>query len=545
MTMPWWDLHDAQSDTGLYMGYHDPICRFSSWHTYLYPRESGVSDAWLTPADSGGSPLGLVFSHVRYPFIHGGEELDSGEFILRVHPGDWHEGSKFYREWFLQHFPFDKSKSWLRKKSAWFTSIIYQPEDRIVADYKLYDDWCRDAEKYNVDTFELIGWDKGGLERDYPEYIPEPKLGGKEGLRALLQSVDERKSKCLLFVNYNILDTNTDWFKRELHLYAYHDIFGRYFNTLVWGESTLLARRGYARRHCVASVVPPMEKILEDVLLELVRDGAHGFQIDKLCASSGLDFNLLNTVKPDVALGENFIQAIARLYHKCREINPDFCFAGEALQDRLIPYVDVFYRTTQGYDIAPLRHVFPEWTSCSHIYAPLDFRGVNGAVLTGSVICVEPFSYQGSLGHPLYRKLAEYIREVERIRGELKDIIFLGDYFDTQGVKITELSAANPDSSPTVRRVGGEVMLPKGEIAGSAEGSSQLESRVHGHFTTNQRAIVIANKTDNEVIYRWEFLHRKVAKATLHRPFAPQQTVHNGDSLKIEGMGLHILVESE
>ena len=215
LVMPWWDIYDEQSNTGLYLGYHDPIFRFSTWHTYLMPNRTGDWENWFAPEQAAGLPIGLIFSHVRYPFIHSGETLDSGEFIIRAHKGDWHNGSQFYRDWFMAHFPFDKSDSWLRKKSAWFSSIIYQPEDRIVADYQTYDQWCADAQKHGIDCFELIGWDSGGLERNYPIYQPEEKLGGRSGFRQLLKSIDARGGKCLVFNNYNILDQNTDWYKKE------------------------------------------------------------------------------------------------------------------------------------------------------------------------------------------------------------------------------------------------------------------------------------------------------------------------------------------
>ena len=92
----------------------------------------------------------------------------------------------------------DKSDRWC-EKSAWFTSIIYQPEDKIVADYNLYGQWCREAyEKAGIDCFELIGWDSGGLERNYPDYTPEEKLGGKKGFRKLLKEINESGGSVLL-----------------------------------------------------------------------------------------------------------------------------------------------------------------------------------------------------------------------------------------------------------------------------------------------------------------------------------------------------------
>ena len=515
--MPWVDIHDQKSDRGLYLGYHDEICRLSAWHTYLYPDASGNEDAWLTPEQSPGDPIGLVFSHIRFPFIKSGETLDSGESIIGLHKGDWHHGSQCYRKWFMQHFPFDKSDSWLRKTSSWFSSIVYQPEDKIVADYKLYDQWCKDAHDYGgIDCHELVGWDTGGLERDYPDYSPEEKLGGKEGFRELLKSIDTRGAKSLVFVNYNILDQNTQWYKDELHKYTHQDQFGKTPNWMAWGQSTVMARMELStRRHVLASVVPPLEKILEDLFLQLVKDGAHGFQIDKLSVNNHLDFNPLNTEKPDVAIIEGLVQAIARLLKKCRELNPEFCLASECAMDRMLPYIDVYYRNSEGFDISPLRYVFPEWTSCQHIWAPRDFKGVNGAVLTGSVMCVEPQEYQGSLSHPRYSDIAKYIAEVERIRKELRDVIFLGNYYDSLDAKITELP----------------------------EHSGQLVFRVHGHSKTDQRAVVVVNASDSPGEYQWEFLHGKVDAANLYAPFEPVRKVSKGTSLEITGQGLHILLE--
>lgn len=529
MTMPWWDLYNSQNDLGLYMGYHDETFRLSTWHMYLMPNSSGTpGDAWLTREQAAGAPAGLVFSHVRYPYIQNGETFDSGEFVLRLHKGDWHQGSLFYRKWFMEHFPFDKSGSWLRKESAWFTSILYQPEDKVIADYQTYDQWTRDAQACGINCNELIGWDKGGIERDYPAYVPEEKLGGKAGFDALMKSINDHGSKVLVFANYNVMDCNTDWYRRELHQYTHQDTFGSTPNWMAWGESTLSARLGLnVRRHVLASVVPGFEKILEDQFVEIAKSGANGLQIDKVVAGSALDFNPLNTLKPDVALCEGLVQAMGRALAKCREVNPQFCFASEASQDRLIQFVDVFYRNSGGFDIAPLRYVFPEWTSCQHVAAPYDFNGVNSAVLTGSVICVEPDSYQNTLGHPQYKKLGEYIKEVEGIRKELADIVFLGRYYDTLDGLVNEVTIAPGESQPKY----------------SPTGSGALPYRVHGHRDTDQRAIVVANTSLQDRTFFWEFLKGRVTEADLYEPFQPVRTVSSSEPVSIKGQSVQILVE--
>ena len=522
MVMPWIDMYDTTTDTGLYFGYHDRIFRYSTWHLYLFPDNSGrPEDAWLSPAEACGEPVGLVFSHVRYPFISAGETYDTGDFIIRVHEGDWHKGSGFYRRWFMENFPFDKSGSWLRRQSAWFSSIIYQPEDRIVADYETYNRWCRDAEGLGINCHELIGWQKGGLERGYPEYYPEEKLGGREGYRRLLGSIKSRGKRCLTFVNYNILDSSTEDYPKKYKPLTHQDQYGNTPNWMAWGESTLLARKSLSvHRHVLASVVPELRKILEGYFLDRVRDGADAFQIDKMVVGSALDFNPMNTLKPDEALCEGMVQAIGELLAKCREINPDFCLASECVQDRMLPYIDVYYRNVSGSSIAPLRYVFPEWTAVAHISAPRDFRGINGAVLTGAVICMEPDCYQNTLADPKYRDLGNYLREVERIRHELGEIIFLGNYFEATEASVDEI----PPSG--------------GEMASGA-----LRFAVHGDRKTNRRAMVVINNSRKTCAYRWKFEHRIVRCARVYAPFQEVRDSVKDAVLEIKPDGLHIILE--
>jgi hypothetical protein len=234
-----------------------------------------------------------------------------------------------------------------------------------------------------------------------------------------------------------------------------------------------------------------------------------------------LDWNPLNTRKPDEALCEGLVEAIKSLLAKCRTVNPQFCIASESGLDRMIPYIDVYYRATSGCTISPLRYVFPEWTAVQHVSAPRDFKGINGAVLTGAVICVEPASYQGTLADPLYRDLANYLREIERIRQELAPLIFLGNFYDNQGAQVA-----------TAEEQRGKSQSPDFLFA------------VHGDVAGKRRSIVVVNNSSAARKYRWKFTHRQVETAKLYVPFEGVKEVASADLLEIKGAGLHILLEA-
>ncbi|MEN8250805.1 MAG: hypothetical protein ABFS32_17865, partial [Bacteroidota bacterium] len=292
-----------------------------------------------------------------------------------------------------------------------------------------------------------------------------------------------------------------------------------------------------------SSITPEIEKILSDDFLELVKDGAHGFQIDKLCVAARLDFNPLNTMKPDVALYEGLIQAIDRLNQQCTAINPEFRMASEFGYDRLIPYFDVGYRNAAGLDVSTFKYVFPEWTSCMHVSMPGDFRTVNAAVMTGSVIVIEPRSYQSSMADPLYKKISEYIREVERIRKELKKVIFTGEYYDELDAEVFGvIKEASIDSDGTTDIAVPGQMPGTGASAGDVKPAS-LHYKVHGEKNNGRRAIVVMNDSEIPIKYTWKFTYKDVMKAKLYIPFGVTKTIEQGDILEIDGNQIHIIVE--
>src|SRR5580692_6938734 len=77
--------------------------------------------------------------------------------------------------------------------------------------------------------------------------------------------------------------------------------------------------------------------------LQLVRDGADGFQIDKSNGSSMLDFNKQLPVSPDKSLFAGIMETFKELLPAARAINPGFSLAGEVWSDRSLPYIDVSY----------------------------------------------------------------------------------------------------------------------------------------------------------------------------------------------------------
>ena len=523
IVMPWLSMFNRKEDAGLYLAEHNPIQRKVSFVFQLTPNYHTMDvrsndDSWPDPTEvDEHTPIGMTFSKVAYPHTVNGR-FDSGTFVLKLHRGDWHRSAKLYREWFVSNFPLREHPSWLRKEHAWFSTILYQPEDRMVADYEQYAKWLEDAAEIGIHTGELIGWDKGGLERNYPEYEPDAVFGGWEGYRKLVGAVHEQGGKLLTFVNYQVLDSTTEWYRNELHKYRRMDSFGQTENWMAWGESTLKAALGLdVRRHVPASVaVPGFTALLDEYLTRLVKEGTDGLQIDKLVVNGQLDFNPGHDRAPDLPMCEDLVQAIAALYEKCRAINPRFCMAAETNSDRYIPYAEVFYRAATPTSISTLRYTFPEWTSCIHVSSPFDYLAVNGAVMLGAVMVVEPYAYTRPVSDGSFRKLGRYIREALRIRRLYEDRIFLADYLDREGAKV------------------------------ECEGIG-LDYRVHARTADGKRAVVIANQTRSPIVYRYAF-ETTAGRSSSWRviePFEPERPASASGEFTIRGGRFQLFIEEQ
>ena len=100
-----------------------------------------------------------------------------------------------------------------------------------------------------------------------------------------------------------------------------------------WGEGTISARMGFARSNMalVSPAHPEYREFLMDQYMQMIRDGAEGFQLDKTSAVGMLDFNPTLPVSPDKSLVAGVLDTFQELLAKGRQINPDFSLASEIL----------------------------------------------------------------------------------------------------------------------------------------------------------------------------------------------------------------------
>jgi len=441
MTMGWMDVFNPKAGVGYYYANQDPEIRLSALYFELRPftKSASVKDTWPLGSElPAGEPLGLTMGWVDFPYAGRGT-FKAGPVALQVHAGDWHMASGIYRGWFDQHFTVTRSHSWLRQENAWQSIILSNGEDAIIHRFDELPALAADAKKYGITTFEIDGWNIGGIDRGYPQYQPDPRLGSAAEFRKALADLRAIGVHPLIFSNIQVADTATPLFHSTLEQYAVDGRWAPDWQLWGWGEGTIGARLGFARSNM--AVMSPahlqFRKFLMDQYLQLVRDGADGLQLDKTGILWSLDFNPRLPVSPDKSLPQGVLETFAELLPKARAINPGFALASEITFDRALPYVDVSYTRMGDIDMdTALRYTFPEWTGTIFGESPGDFNPMNNGMRYGMVWALAPRHYNDSVDEILTRPLARYVSELIRIRKKYEDVLFYGRFNDTMGATV-------------------------------------------------------------------------------------------------------------
>jgi hypothetical protein len=441
MSMGWMDVFNPKAGVGYYYANQDPEIRLSALYFELRPftKSASPKDNWPSPSElPAGEPLGVTTGWVNFPYAGKGT-FRAGPLALQVHTRDWHAASAIYRGWYDQHFKIKRLRTWLRQENAWQSIILSNPEDAVIHRFAELPTLAAAAKKYGITTFEIDGWNIGGIDRGYPQYQPDPRLGTPTEFRKALTDLRSLGVHPLIFANIQVADTATPLFQKTLEKYAVDGRWAPDWQLWGWGEGTIGARLGLARSNM--AVMSPahseFRNLLTDQYLELLRDGAEGLQLDKAGIMWPLDFNPQLPVSPDKSLPQGVLDTFAELLLRARAINPEFGLASEITFDRALPYVDVSYTRMGDVDMDPtLRYTFPEWTGTIFGESPGDFNAMSNGMRYGMVWALAPRHYNDSVDEILTRPLARYVSELIRIRKKYEDLLFYGRFNDTTGATL-------------------------------------------------------------------------------------------------------------
>jgi len=443
MAMPWIDVYNARRRRGVMLANLDPSPggALSMVYAQLFPCTTyrGRTQYWPDRGEVGDTPLGLTLAWAAFPFLASGTSWTSPPVVVHFHEGIWYAAADHYRAWFdrTMPVPVDKSGSWLVEQDAWQSTIISYPEDTVgyrFADLPKLAVAARDA---GIGVLQIDGWDIGGIDRSYPYYTPDPRLGSADDLRMAIAASRAEGVETLLFANLQWANIETDWYRDELHRYAAQDPRGFVRNSMGWEYHTLLglANQCESRMVLMDPAHPEFRRIILEQLVHVVDLGAAGAQIDKLHVVGGIDYNPVAPLPPDRAVMQGVWETLRDFVGMARARNPRFCIASETHWDRSLPFADASYARFFSQEHLPtVGYTFPEFRQSCCITGHYDYAMVNNCLRYGHIVNVEARCLHGSAAD--VPKLAVYVKEALRLRRGLWEVLWHSRVVEPTGVEV-------------------------------------------------------------------------------------------------------------
>ena len=194
--MQWMTLSDGKR--GFYFATHDPR---NSAKTYL-----GIYDSKRKTMRFG----------VRFNlFLALGREFVVTPVVMADYAGSWHMAARRYRAWWNRCFKYAYVPERIKDMTGVFFVLLKQQNDEIVWPYTEFESLGKCAKSYGFDHVEFHAWGVGGHDRLYPEYEPDPAMGGREGLIAGVKKLREMGIHATVYSNGQLQERETTKYWRE------------------------------------------------------------------------------------------------------------------------------------------------------------------------------------------------------------------------------------------------------------------------------------------------------------------------------------------
>ena len=374
-TMQWCALAGAQA--GLYVGCHDATHSAKSFGVH-YTRDE--------------KRLGLTLKHLG--FCGPGKQWTLAPTMICPYEGSWHAAARYYRAWVDSASPLRDVPAWAKNASGWLLCILKQQNGEILWDYPSLAKLADVADQRGLDILGLFGWAHGGHDHLYPDYFPDPQMGGAEALRQALKEVHRRGKRAIIYANGQLEERDTEFWKtqgKDLAVIQKNGVsvqqkWHKFKNAPAYQfDLGCLAAQGWCDR-------------MWSLALQANELGADGILYDQLgntgpmpCYAAGHGHPV-----PSMVYAQDRRAFLRKIADHMKTVNPDFIVMTEGLHDSILDSISLFHGCVLGvFATAPaeivkrdqeglasaaypelFRYTFPEVMSTVRIPTPMVNRAI-------------------------------------------------------------------------------------------------------------------------------------------------------------------------
>ncbi|HEY1686179.1 MAG TPA: DUF6259 domain-containing protein [Tepidisphaeraceae bacterium] len=429
------------TDQGIYLETEDHTQPYMV--EYTFEQHPGYVDAidHLVPKEDAisGMPVHLEFRTCHYIFEHPHSTKNLMPIVVQPYRGDWHAGADIYKQWRATWFKPAHVPAWAQDVNSWLQLQINAPEDNHRVAYRDLLPYGEECAANGVSAIQLVGWNKGGQDGGDPAQNTEPALGTREDLRKAISDIQARGVKMILFAKLNWADLTTDWYKKELYKYQMTDPYGVPYQQHGYSyyTPTQLADINTHRRAVMDMLSPGYRDIAGREFNKVLDLGAAGWLWDEVSGhGQGVLYNFApgHGYEPPGYIYAGDLPMAQQLRAAADKMNPDYLFAGEAVQDWLMQYYPLSYFRIGGSEQPVQRYIDPQAPLMVAVTGFDDRAMLNMILLDRYIISYEPFNFKGHVtDFPL---TLAYGKKIDALRRKYKSYLWDADFRDTLGAKV-------------------------------------------------------------------------------------------------------------
>ena len=154
--------------------------------------------------DPERSELGFRFIH-RFTLEPGATwRLPKTEVLKRK--GDWQVAALDYGAWFAKAVKHATVPDWVRDSPSFPLVICKQQNGKIIWPFTEFGALADALDAFGANQIQILGRGPGGHDHLYPDYAPDPDMGGREALEKGLRLLRERGIHTYAYVNGQLIE---------------------------------------------------------------------------------------------------------------------------------------------------------------------------------------------------------------------------------------------------------------------------------------------------------------------------------------------------
>ena len=430
---------------GLYVGAHNPDAKENV--KYMFEVKPGFENSYgsenpNTPSISG-HPVRLTMQIVHFPFLNSGESGQLAPIAIAPYCGDWHSGADIYKRWLATWFHPEPMPEWVQDVNAWQQLEIDSSEDDLRTRYVDLVKRVADDAKHGITALQLVGWNKGGQDRDNPTDDTDPRLGTTAELKDAIAQIEKSGVHVIVFAKYAWADTSTDWYKDELYKHMATDPFGDIYQWAGYRYQTPEQFSGINTRNLATgcSNDAAWRKILADEFQKVINLGADGVLFDEAQHRHTSDYNLCFNPNHGHHIPATIWSGDIKLANMYRDMirgsvgEKNFLFSGEEPEDVLEAQFSLSYLRINSGHTPEERYIFPFRPMMMAVTGFDDREIINRALMYRYILSYEPFNFKGNIeDFPL---TLAYGEKVDALRRRYRDFVWDAEFQDTRGAQVT------------------------------------------------------------------------------------------------------------